>query len=877
MNGLKITVFLLLIMHILPIAVTQLLITEYPFEGKKYGRTIKWICTAANILLNGLVMYEIIMYSKFSFMDIINFTCSYQDIARLAATNIFALLLASLIGIGVYMATCKHYKEEHFFRFSKKCVLLLLLAAIPISLGYHYGLSGASHLAISEICRKTTAVSTEESSLSQAVIEDGVCYVVVVNNGELTYEVDQVYLSDNIDELREQQSFQEVTLKPGETYRLYMPFEDALNIKKSGGSVVYLSDQFGQVVDTLEVPALSLDQSYKSTESGWQVISLTKEESIPLPEISFSHEGGFYDGAFELELTAEPGTTIYYTLDCSDPTVESTEYTGPIHVYDRSKEANQYRSIRNVQENYLNQPFNGDVPVDKCFVVRTIAVDSQGFTSEIITKSYFINQNKYKNRKVISLVSDPDNLFGDENGIYVTGKEYDEQYLAAYAHMDEDGNIDLSNLPAANFWKKGIEWERESVLEVFENADLLLNQPVGIRIQGNSTRGGVDKRFSIYARKEYGSSNYFDVPLFADCFQHSLYTREGDLHAISQIIGRDRDVATVDFVPVDVFLDGEYWYTIYLYEKFNEKNFAQKYNLSKDNVTIAKHGIASDSENAADIEAGKNPLSSLERFIAENDLSDDENYWKYNEILDIQSYIDWSCINMFLQNMDYGERHNNLFWHTVARENREEGDARWRLGLYDMDLYWFELHYIGFDDPFYEANPFTTSWIGTVTHSKWPIYAALKQNGHFCQQFVLTFMDLINTNLSVENTTAIMKSLGVADETYQTFFENRPTYIVPYIAEEFELTGTLGTVTLSSNVSGTPITLNTISPELRSSKGAFAWTGEYFTDYPVTVTANDPSFSHWEITANGSVQKSTDRTIEVPVSTGGVQIHAVFE
>ena len=46
-----------------------------------------------------------------------------------------------------------------------------------------------------------------------------------------------------------------------------------------------------------------------------------------------------------------------------------------------------------------------------------------------------MNQDKYKDRTVISLVSDPDGLFGDD-GIYVTGKAYDREYLAAYADMD---------------------------------------------------------------------------------------------------------------------------------------------------------------------------------------------------------------------------------------------------------------------------------------------------------------------------------------------------------------------------------------------------------------------------------------------------------
>lgn len=868
MDRIRIILFALMIVHIFPFAITQLLILEYPFFVQKNGKIIKWISAVVNILLNSFVLYEIITYLNIT--EMINYTCSYQDISRLAASNIISLVIAILIGVVLRACVCMYYRDESVFRFPSKCMLLLSLAAIPILLGYYDSYSGSSNLAINEICRSTTVIGTRTP-------DEEVCYVSVINNGILTYELDQIYLSDNLDKLQEQLFSRKVNLKPGETYQFYMASGDSLDIRKSGGTIVYLSDKFGNVVDELEVPALKQDESYKKTETNWQIINLADwRKNVTVPAPSFSRESGFYDGPFELELTADPDTTIYYTLDCSNPTNRSAKYSQPIHVYDRSEEDNQYRSIRNIRDNYLNLTFNDDVPVDKCFVVRAVAVDKNRNYSEIITKSYFIDQDKYKGGTVISLISDPDNLFGDY-GIYVTGKEYDERYLEAYANMDEAGNIDFSNVPTANYYKKGIEWERESHLEVFKKADLLLAQPVGIRIQGNSTRNAANKRFSIYAREEYSSSDYFDVDLLNNYSQHSLYTREGDMHAISQILGQDRDVATTDFIETDVFLDGEFWYTTYLYEKFNEKNLSQKYSLFPYNVIIAKNIDTLSNDEVGALESGKNPLSSLTAFIEENDLSDDANYLKYNEMLDIQSYIDWCCINSFLQNMDYSELHNNLFWHTAISENGQEGDTRWRLGLYDMDLYWNELRGTGYDGPYYEANPFTTSWIGADPHPQWPIYSALKRSKHFCRQFVLTFMDLINTNLSVENIIAIMERLGVTNTSYREFFEKRAGYIIPHMAEEFELTGTQENVTISSNSSGTPVMLNTISPELKQSNGAFSWTGIYFTDYPVTVTANASGFSHWEVTAGGRTQTFTGRTVEIPISKGGVQIHAVFK
>lgn len=867
MDGVRIILFLLIIIHVLPIAITQLLILEYPFAERKNGIIIQCVCTVANVLLNVLVVYEIIMYSKLDPLDFFNLSCSYQDISKLAASNIISLVFSFLIGIGICAWVSRLYKEEYFFRFSGKSAVLVLLIAFPVMLGYYYGHTGTSYLAINEICRRTTAVDPEEYSEDVDVIGDEVCYVSVINKGSLTCELDEMYLSENAERLRQRQFSQDLAIEPGETYQFYMASVHSLDIKKGGGSTVYLSDKFGKIVDSIEVPALEEDESYKNMGAGWQVIRLAEpKETIAAAEIStvpapsFSHEGGFYAGAFELALTAQPGTTVYYTLDSSDPTVESAKYSQPIHVYDPSGERN------------LHPEYTGEAPVDKCFVVRAVAVDSEGNTSDIITNSYFVNQDKYRGDTILSLVSDPDGLFG-EDGIYVTGKEYNAWYSDALAKAGGAGEIDESDAPKKNYQKKGIEWERKSNLEVLKNTDLILSQPVGIRIQGNAYRAAPLKRFSIFAREEYSFSEFFDVNLIGDYPLHSLLLRPGqagNLHVVSQLIGKGRDVVTTDFIEVDVFLNGEFWYRTYLYEKYNEKNFSQKYDITKNNIVIYKSWGEVDKNS---LEAGKNPQSSLENFINSHDLSNNENYLKYNEILDIQSYIDWYCINTFLLNLDYSEHANTVTWHTVIAENEKEGDARWRFGLYDMDIGgWSSSRTTDEGIPYYKVNPFTTNDI-----AEWPIYAALRRNELFRKQFVLTFMDLIHTNFSVENTTAILETLGIKNEVYREFFENRAAYIVPYVAEEFGLTGTQGAVTLSSNISGTPVTLNTISPALHASDSGFSWTGSYFTDYPVTVTANAPGFSHWEVTANGSVETFTDTTIEVPVTTGGVQIHAAFK
>ena len=145
--------------------------------------------------------------------------------------------------------------------------------------------------------------------------------------------------------------------------------------------------------------------------------------------------------------------------------------------------------------------------------------------------------------------------------------------------------------------------------------------------------------------------------------------------------------------------------------------------------------------------------------------------------------------------------------------------------------------------------------------------AALMKNADFRRQFVLTFLDMANENFRAERVLSLLDEIeaeytawAVAswerwnanpqDKTFaeqleelRVFFENRFDYIVPCLAEHFGLTGSLAALFLSADTgeddpdgASVPISLNTLSLELG---GAESWQGQYYTDYPVTLTAQE--------------------------------------
>ena len=132
-------------------------------------------------------------------------------------------------------------------------------------------------------------------------------------------------------------------------------------------------------------------------------------------------------------------------------------------------------------------------------------------------------------------------------------------------------------------------------------------------------------------------------------------------------------------------------------------------------------------------------------------------------------------------------------------------------------------------------------------------------------------MDIVNTDFTVERMTELLREWGEDISFHEYFFRDRAQNMEVFLAEELGLKGKVQplTVTVSDPEGGT-VTVNTCRPDLSGG----TWTGRYFTDYPVTVTAQ-PSpgyvFKGW----TGDDQ-STDQTIEINLN-GGAALHAVFE
>ena len=750
----------------------------------------------------------------------------------------------------------KKYKKKNR---GAAALFIVSAAFVLLMLGLHVEDYYQSQIVINEICsdNESYALGEEEQ------FDD---YVEIYNKGRFDYRISGLYLSDDPYELKKI-SLDGVDISAGSVFVVACVDSGNSFSINNKGEVIYLSNEDGEILDKVEVGKLESDIAYiRNTEGKWQIGNCTPgvsndtaiRVSVEMPVLS--HASGFYDKAFDLEITSSEDTVIYYTLDGSVPDEGSHIYEGAITVYDKSQEPNVGLAMQNVVRNW--QEYEPDAePVEKAFLIRAIAMDNAGNKSDVVTATYFVGLEDYIGHDVVSLIVDPKDLYDSETGIYVTGAEYDAWYL----------NGQEGDQPIPNFRKKGREWEREGAFELFSDGESIFQQNVGVRVQGASGREFALKRFSIYARDEYSGSDKLMEPLYDnEVTSHSVVLRDVIADAICQEFAQDRDIPYQRSRRVYLFVNGEFWQRTYIREKYSSQYFEDYYGIDKDNLIVIEGNAV-----GSGVETDMVHFNEFYDYVVENDFSDDTMYRELGDMMDIPNFIDFLCFNIYCGNMDiaFEKTKNVVMWKSRDIEQGDYSDCKWRFALYDMDsMQWNSLEYYEVDNRA-EINSFSQK----PEHADLPynqsfLYAALRKNADFCEQFVVTFMDLLNTNFKQENAAEVLWRYGKKLEWTDSYYELRPEYIKKYMAEEFELTGTIETITLhNEDETQGKIILNTITPDMKNG----SWTGEYFTDYPVTVTAQPMEgyeFAGW----SGSIE-SDEITIEVPVSEGGIELRAEFQ
>lgn len=645
-------------------------------------------------------------------------------------------------------------------------------------------------------------------------------------------------------------------------------------------------------------------------------------DDIESNELVFSHESGFYKDSFKLDITCpDPEAKIYYTTDGSIPNEASTLYSGPIALKNRTNEPNVLSAQTGISvgERYIPRE-----KVTKANVIRAVAVFGDGSTSDVLSGTFFVGidrEKEYGSVPVISVMTDFDNLFDYETGIYVMGETYDK-WIA-----EDENNKDLEGWRAkGNYTNRGREWERSVSFELIAaDGTVGFSQDMGVRIMGAASRNAPQKSLRFTAREEYGSKSV-SYELIPDNIRSD---GEGKVEKYKSFLlrngGNDCDFAkirdplfqecvtgrrfeTQQYTPCVAFINGEYWGMYTITEDYNDNYIENNYGIDNNNVIMIKCGEIEEGE-----ESDISYYNEMYDFIVGNDMSDPGNYEKACEMIDIGSYIDYAAFNFYIYNEDSFLKDNNWrMWRVKTPDDSDPAaDGKWRMMVYDTD-YSAGIYNSGSNydrdniseylRPNKEKPADTAEGDPEVWRSSAEMFCALYANEDFKKELVLTMCDMRNFDFEA---TAVIDRIAELDKVYgslvpETFKRFGPEWVANqptdrYYAEQVNnlavfVDGRYSSMPdvmkkafglgdcFSAEISCSDSTMGTVKINNTVLTLDEAVRGKYFADYPITVTAvpnEGKSFKEW-IYTGCEISSPTAPTAELIV-TGDFTLQAVFE
>lgn len=524
--------------------------------------------------------------------------------------------------------------------------------------------------------------------------------------------------------------FPDISIEPGEYLLLYATGSADKAQKKnlklnfcisSTGEALFFFDPNGKLIDKLSAGRMRSGQSYgrDGSDNRFYYAEPTPgaqngkgyEGITQLP--AFSVTPGIYDNAVTVAITAGEGETIRYTTDCTTPNASSEVYSG-------------------------------ELSISKNSVIRAAAFRDGYLSGDVATATYLFRSDGVNHAlPVVTLVTDPDNLWNSKTGIYATGDQFDPD-AASYADTLKSATYYQAKFATEE--QVDTIWEKPAAFSLFDdNGKQVFTQNVGIRIAGSFGRGRAQKGFNVIARKEYGKGS-MEYPFFENRpykeykavvlragAQDQNRSKIRDELASGLLEGTDINILYQAYRPTVLYLNGEYWGVYFMKEKRNRFFVAQHEN-TENNVDLAI-GKGFKQRSYGD----NSDWVSLYEYATSHDLSSAEAYAYVSERMDVDSFRDYMIAEIYNGNTD---TYNFQYY-------RLKG-GKWKFIFYDFC--W------GFQSPGHETLAFRMGKTpADVCSAK--LFAAMLQNKGWRDSFCRRFGELLNTAFAPERVSALIEEL----------------------------------------------------------------------------------------------------------------------
>lgn len=623
------------------------------------------------------------------------------------------------------------------------------------------------------------------------------------------------------------------------------------------------------------------------------LLSTTAMAQNPVPP-GFVQQAGFYSEPLTVTLMAGSQDVIYYTLDGSIPDENSFVYDGGIEVGYRSDQEPVLLTIDRVSHGYqYHAPPSG--PVQFGTVIRARSLRN-GVWSRTITATYIVHPdgNNRFSLPVVSLATDSVNFFGHQDGIYVTGIDYEN-----WQNVDINSrrNNTTGGVPA-NYFRRGIETEKPTHFELFEpDGRRVLAQDIGVRIHGGLSRAMRLKSLRLYSRSDYGVSRFRhqifpDEP--TDNFNRLLLRASGqDMNktmyrdAMMQRLVRHLSFETQAYRPALLFLNGEFWGIHNFRERYDKHYLSIKYDIDDTKIDLLT------GRNGAVQEGSNQTYTNVLSVVRDQTFSEAYRYAYAERRVDLQNFSEYILSNVYFNNRDWP--HGNIdFWRYQAPGGFDPSaeapyDGRWRWMMFDTDMGfgWTDTHRESTHEMHVFANTIRTITAvqnGQPLHRTSPLLIYMLRLPEFQRNFLNTHMDLMNTSFKTDRVLGIINDMASVIEPHmqehmdrmgyhhdrwripQTMGEwdtavdfmrkfaiDRTDTLQLHMLEHFNMPGyadvTIGVNdTLRGKVKLNTIYISESTPGIQNIGNPASWTGTYYKSNTISATAYPEDgwvFDYW--------------------------------
>ena len=593
------------------------------------------------------------------------------------------------------------------------------------------------------------------------------------------------------------------------------------SLAQTKGDWIILSNTLGNVVDSLKMVHMTKsDHSVGRSTNGaadWKLFTTptpnaanTGAQPFYTPKPVFSVQAGFYPTAQTVSITcAEPGATIRYTLDGSNPTAASTVYSGPINI--------SATTVLRAQADGANLPSFNE------------------------TNTYFIGVT---HPMAVMSVSSEDvaTLLGGQQGPNVVGSA--EIFEDDGTFVDEgEGDFNEHGNDSWAYDRRGF--------------DLILRDQFGDNGDFEHQIFPIKTRdaFQRLILKPAANDNY--------SFQNGAHIRDAFVHTLSQVADMKMDERTSR--SCILYVNGEYWGVYEMREKVDDSDFTEYYyGQSEYDIQYLKTWGGTWSEFGG--AQAQTDWDALVAFILANDCGIPANYDYVDSLLNWESLCDYFMLNSYIVSQDW------LNWNTAWWRGMDEtGDKqKWRYTLWDMDAsFGHYVNYTGIPDPSANADPCNVEGLpnpGGQGHTD--ILVKLMADTAIVEQYYITrYIDLINTDFSCVEMNALLDSMinvidpemnaqtalwggtytgwQAAVQTLRDFIDQRCIAMETGLVDCYDLTGPYDITFDVSPANSGEIKVNSIW------QNSFPWTASYYGQIQTNTIARALpgfEFDYWSVT-----------------------------